>query len=184
MDAPKKKIVAPSKLPWKRFVFMGLPMLIGFVGIYYDKASLEFTKKLLTLLSDDKRTVAVYFVGIIIGILHFYYVGRHSSEVRSAAMRMFSGLFTSIATAIGYSLMLNSSLNFSIGVVSELLLNEKFFIDISKVDYITTLIVSLFIAYIATHLLVKMGYDSIRDINHPLTEAIPVENEPSSEDKS
>ena len=86
-------------------------------------------------------------------------------------MRPFTGLFTSIATAIGYAYMMNSALNFAIGIVNDLVLSKPFFVDKTQVDYVAILLITTFIIFLSGYLLWKLAEDSLFEIRKPTTDA-------------
>lgn len=172
----EQKVTIPQKkLSWRRFIPMMIICAVAIVGICFKDSTKTTVCIVANVIQTSYRSSIINALGIIIGISHFYYVGRHN-EKDSIHIRLFTGLFTSIATAIGYAYIMNSGLNFAVGIVNDVFLSKPFFVDNTHVDYVPMALITIFIIIVSGYLLWKLAEESIYEIVNPSSAAEGISN--------
>jgi hypothetical protein len=173
----ENKITPPQKkLTRKRFIPVIILISIGIILIFFKDSTKNTVCAVITVLQTSYRASIINLLGASIGVLHFYYIGRLNDKITSDVIRLVSGLFSSIATAIGYAYMMNSGLNFAIGIVDDLFLSNPFFIHPDQIDYVAISLVTLFIIGISGYLLWKLAEDFLFEIVQQSSTAEGVKN--------
>lgn len=161
----KKNNISPhqNQLPRKRFIPMLVLILIGLVTLIFFREYIKPSmRNVLHVVDNGLRKDLIYLIGAIIGVVHYYYQSKNE-EGKYEAVRFFSGLFTSIATAVGYAVLINSAMNIASGTMKEYFFEIPYFVKIESIDYLTIALVSLFIVFIGGYLLYKMVLEILFD---------------------
>lgn len=184
------KNIPQKQLSKKRFIPMLVLIAIAIILCPFPNLTMTIVDGFINILELKYRESIISFSGVIIGIFHFYHVGRHSDKYPIGMMRSLTGLFTSIATPIGYAYMMNKGLNFAIGVANDFFRAKPFFTEPEKVDYLPLALVTIFIVFISGYLLWKMAEDFLYEIAKPTSETEgvsapePLPNQNPTEEKN
>jgi hypothetical protein len=132
-----------KKLLVRRFIITSILITIGLILLLDKTLSALVSSSILSLLDNEIRSSAIYIFALIVGALYYFFVGKNKPENRFLFFSTSMGLVDSIASAIGYSFIINKGINFALGVYKDYFHIDKFFVHPEQVDHITLFIVSI-----------------------------------------
>jgi len=147
-------------------------MAIGCVLYFTRNFYLKLLNATIVVLDGDNRENIIYLIGFIIGILHYFFVTREQKENKNLFVSTSMIWVNSIASAFGYSFILNRGVNLTVGLSKDYFRIEPFFVHPEKVDHLTLLIISLIATYTGGFYLFRMAKQCVVEIAHPTV--IPV----------
>jgi len=169
------QVVSSKKLSRKRFIPLFCMLAIGVIGVCWKDSTIYSIKCAIQLLQHPFRQGIIYSIGLVIGISHFYYVGLDKGH-HLGFMGFSTGVFSSIANAVGFSFMMNKGLSFSIGVIGDSLKIKPYFVDGTDIDYITLSLVSFLVVFLSGYMLWKLAEEFLYEIKHPSSDVEGVQN--------